>query len=372
MNPAQLNSLTSRQKLQLALSVVVIYWPIRVYININDLTQVALLGRLPLWLMEITVNATFFFLWISVIEWIQQRLFGWFGKGFLMEFKIPAQLAMFMMATVLAILFNMGFRSLWNFAESSLEHRFGLSQHYTPEDSIAHHFTKDQKKKANMGLTILAMLSAFYLASNRRAYRQLESVQLKAERLEKENVKAQFDALKNQVSPHFLFNNLSILSSLVELDSELAGKFLQQLSKAYRYILEQSDNDRISLEVELEFIETYLFLLQMRFEEKLRVTIDVPDAIATRYFIAPLTLQLLVENAVKHNQMSEEKPLQVSIQVADMYLVIENPLQPRPQSVPSTGLGLKNIVNRYKLLTDSPVVIAEKDGVFCVNIPLLV
>ncbi|WP_028522693.1 sensor histidine kinase [Runella limosa] len=371
MNLAPSDFLSKRQQLQLAWSVVVVYLPIRVYINIHDLSQVPILQRLPLWMMEVTVNVLFFFLWINVIEWVQQRFFSWFGRGFLMEFKIPAQLAMFSMATVLAIMFNIGFRGLWSFAEDSLEQRFGLAPNHSPENSVAHHFTKQQKKKANMGLTILAMLSAFYLASNRRAYQQLENIQLKAERLEKENVKAQFNALKNQVSPHFLFNNFSILSSLVEIDSELAGKFLQQLSKAYRYILEQSDNERVSLKVELEFIETYLFLLKMRFDEKLNVKIDIPESVANRYSIAPLTLQLLVENAVKHNRMSAEEPLLVSIHCDETYLSVVNPIQPRPQSEPSTGLGLNNIVNRYKLLTSSPVLITQKDGVFRATIPLL-
>ena len=112
MNLAPSDFLSKRQQLQLAWSVAIIYWPIRVYINIHDLSQVSILQRLPLWMMEITVNVLFFFLWINVIEWMQQRLFNWFGRGFLMEFKVPAQLAMFLMATLLAIMFNIGFRSL--------------------------------------------------------------------------------------------------------------------------------------------------------------------------------------------------------------------------------------------------------------------
>ncbi len=371
MNPARTNPLTARHKWQLALSVVVIYLPIRIYFNVNDFGEVEFAQRAPLWVMEIGVNVVFFFLWISVLEWIQQQLFNWFGQGFLIEFKIPTQIATFIIATALAMLFNVGFRSLWSAAENTLEDRFGLSRKQSEADAFTQRATRQQKRKANTGLTIMAMLSAFYLASNRRAYRQLEDVQLRAERLEKENIKAQLTALKNQISPHFLFNNLSILTSLVETDPKLSAEFIKRLSKVYRYILEQSDNERINLKTELEFVETYTFLLKIRFEDKLRIVVDIPEADQLRYSIAPLTLQLLVENAVKHNQMSDEQPLLVYLQSRENYLVVVNWIQPRPKNEPSTGLGLQNIINRYKLLTENPVVIIEKDESFIVKIPFL-
>jgi two-component system LytT family sensor kinase len=371
MNPSSTHHLTARHKWQLALSVVVVYLPIRVYINIIDFSEVEFAQRAPLWIMEIAVNVLFFFLWISVLEWIQQQLFDWFGQGFLIEFKIPTQIATFIIAGTLAVLFNMGFRSLWSAAENTLENQFGLSRKQSEVNAFTHRLTRQQRRKANAGLTVLAMLSAFYLASNRRAYRQLEDVQLKAERLEKENIKAQLIALKNQISPHFLFNNLSILSSLVEHDPKLSVQFINQLSKAYRYILEQSDHESISLKTELEFVATYIFLLKIRFEDKLQIVVDIPEADKLRYSIVPLTLQLLVENAVKHNRMSDEQPLVVYLQSRENYLVVVNWIQPRPKNESSTGLGLQNIIDRYKLLTEKPVVVTEKDESFIVKIPFL-
>ncbi len=371
MNPARINHLKSLQKWQLALSVVVIYLPIRVYININDFSEIEFSQRIPLWMMEIGVNVVFFFFWISILEWIQQQLFDWFGQGFLIEFKIPTQIATFIIACGLAVLFNMGFRNLWSIAESTLENQFGLTRKQSEVSAATQRMNRQQKTKTNAGLTVMAMLSAFYLASNRRAYRQLEEVQLKAERLEKENIKAQLTALKNQISPHFLFNNLSILSSLVETDPKLSVEFINRLSKAYRYILDQSDNERINLKTELEFVETYTFLLKIRFEDKLRIVVDIPEADKLRYSIVPLTLQMLVENAVKHNRMSDEQPLVVYFQSRENYLAVVNWVQPRPKNESSTGLGLQNIINRYKLLTEKPVLVTEKDESFIVKIPFL-
>ena len=199
----------------------------------------------------------------------------------------------------------------------------------------------------------------------------MKDIQIEAERLEKENVLAQFAALKNQVSPHFLFNSLSILSSLVYVDPALSEQFIDRLSRAYRYILEQKDNDRITLKTELEFIQAYVFLLKIRFDEKFSVHIDVPDAIAEQYAIAPLTLQLLIENAVKHNRMTSKEPLDVFIQVEETDLIVRNRIQPREELENSTGFGLQNIVNRYQLLTPRPVWVGEQNGEFVVRIPLL-
>ena len=173
------------------------------------------------------------------------------------------------------------------------------------------------------------------------------------------------------MNPHFLFNSLSILSSLVEVDSTLSVRFINQLSRAYRYILEQRDNERVSLRTELEFIQAYIFLLSIRFDDKLQVNIDVSESDANQYAIAPLTLQLLVENAVKHNQMSASQPLTVSIYRDHDYLLITNPIQLRPTTDTSTGVGLQNIINRYALLTDKAVWVGKQDGLFVVKIPLL-
>ncbi|MFD2936642.1 sensor histidine kinase [Spirosoma flavum] len=372
--------LTTSQKWQLALSVFVIYWPIRLYVNISSLGWLLMVRNVPFWILETILTVLFFYAWLTVTEWLQQRLFNIFGEGFLIEFRIPAQLATLVIASALALVFNFAFFMIWRGLDTAIEHRFGINREQevhpqrpamTPAILEERRKRGDQRRRVNNGLTVMAMLSAFYLAANRRAYRELEVVQVRAERLEKENVQAQFAALKSQVNPHFLFNSLSILSSLVHADAELSEKFIDQLSRAYRYILEQKDNERVLLKTELEFIQAYRFLLNIRFENKFDVVINVPEADQTRYSIAPLTLQLLVENAVKHNRMSVKEPLKVHIQIDEDCLIVKNNLQLRPQSETSTGMGLQNIITRYGLLTDRPVWVGETEGNFVIKIPLL-
>lgn len=372
--------LTNRQKWQLALSVFVVYWPIRLYVNISNPSWAFQVSRIPFFAMEILLSVLFFYVWISITEWIQRRLFDWFGEGFLVEFRIPAQLVTLLVASVMALTFNFGFYALWRTFDDFLEKQFPTYRIQTqhpprpkpgPAEETFRQASREQRARINNGLTVMALLSAFYLAANRRTNRRLQDMQLQAERLEKENVQAQFAALKSQVNPHFLFNSLSILSSLVHTDAELSEKFIDQLSRAYRYILEQKDNERVLLKTELEFIQAYRFLLNIRFENKFDVVVNVPDADQNRYSIAPLTLQLLVENAVKHNRMSAKEPLRVQIGLEGDCLVVCNNRQLRPQSEASTGVGLQNIINRYALLTDRPVWIGENDGSFMVKIPLL-
>jgi signal transduction histidine kinase len=371
--------LTNYQKWQLALSVFVIYWPIRMYVNGATWNWLFMARNIPFWVLEIILSILFFYAWITVTEWLQQRFFSRFGNGFFIEFKIPAQIATMAIASALAVVFNIAFLFIWHSLDDIVDQRFSNYQEEVrqPRPQIPQRSpeerrrSRDQRRRVNNGLTVMVMLSAFYLAANRRTYRRLEDIQVRAERLEKENVQAQFAALKSQVNPHFLFNSLSILSSLVHADADLSEKFIDQLSRAYRYILEQKDNERVLLKTELEFIQAYRFLLNIRFENKFDVAIDVPQAEQTHYSIAPLTLQLLVENAVKHNRMSVREPLHVTIRLDGNCLVVENNLQPRPKTETSTGVGLQNIVNRYALLTDQAVWIGETDDNFVVKIPLL-
>jgi two-component system, LytTR family, sensor kinase len=227
--------------------------------------------------------------------------------------------------------------------------------------------------RTNYALTLVISISIFYLILNRKSHFRMRQMEIQAEQLKKENALAQFEALKNQVSPHFLFNSLSILSSLVHVDANLSEKFIDQLSKAYRYILEQKDNETVSLKTELDFLKSYTFLLKIRFENKFDVRLSITEQEAEKYQIAPLTLQLLIENSVKHNRMSEKEPLIVAIQIKDRYLVVANLVRPRSEieRITSTGVGLGNIKSRYQLLTKSPVEIRQDGEWFTVKIPLI-
>jgi len=366
------NSLTNQQRWQMAATVFAIYWPIRLYVAIDRFSLTLLERVWPFWMMEIIVTILFFGLWITVSDWFQQRIFRLFHTGFLIEFDLPAQLLTLLVAGGLAVLFNMGFYRLW-LGMATLEPIRNTASMPAPADLRRSNrfMERGQQHKFDNGLTIMAMLAAFYLAANRRGYKQLEDIRVKAEQLKQEATQAQFVALKNQVNPHFLFNSFSILSSLIAVNPKLSIQFVGQLAKSYRYVLEQHDANLVKLQAELDFVKAYTFLLHIRFQDKFEVVTHIPPEKAEHYRIAPLTLQLLIENAVKHNQMSNEVPLLVTIELEQDYLLITNLIRLRPNTEESMGLGLKNIINRYQLLTDRPVVIEDQANVFLVKIPLL-
>ena len=191
-----------------------------------------------------------------------------------------------------------------------------------------------------------------------------------AEKYRKESAEFEYEMLRAQVNPHFLFNSLNTLSSLVYEDRDKAAEFIRKLSDVYRYVLDNRGKDLIELSREVEFTESYVYLLKLRFDEKLRVKMKIKDDLLKRK-IAPLTLQLLIENAVKHNIVSSKRPLNINIEITDNYLRVENGLQKKQQKGRSTGMGLQNIKNRYLMLTDREVKVEEDGKTFKVEIPLI-
>ena len=181
---------------------------------------------------------------------------------------------------------------------------------------------------------------------------------------------AKFESLKNQIDPHFLFNSLNVLSSLIEENPDNAQRFTTSLSKIYRYVLEQKDKELVSVEDELSFAKTYMNLLKMRFENSLFYELPTtginPDA-----KVVPLSLQLLLENTVKHNVVSEQKPLHIRIFIDGDYLAVQNDFQKKEVLQDRQGVGLQNIVNRYSIITNRKVLIEQNEENFTVKIPIL-
>jgi hypothetical protein len=188
---------------------------------------------------------------------------------------------------------------------------------------------------------------------------------------------AKFETLKNQIDPHFLFNSLNVLSSLIEENPENAQRFTTSLSKIYRYVLEQKDKELVSVEEELSFAKTYMNLLKMRFENSLFYELPIQeDGIAssiamTDAKVVPLSLQLLLENTVKHNVVSEQKPLHIRIYIEGDYLAIQNDFQKKEVIQSRQGVGLQNIVDRYSIITKRKVLIEQNEKTFTVKIPIL-
>jgi sensor histidine kinase YesM len=193
---------------------------------------------------------------------------------------------------------------------------------------------------------------------------------IEIEKYKTESLQAQLQNLKNQINPHFLFNNMSVLSSLVYKDQDKAVDFINQLSKVYRYLLDNKDSELVTLEEELTFIKSYTYLLQIRFDTNIKFEIDV-DKNKLQQLLPPMALQILVENAIKHNEISEAMPLTVHIKTIDDMLEVSNNLQLRIQSEPSSKTGLKNINERYKYFTNKTLDVIENDLSFIVRIPLL-
>ncbi|MCX6139065.1 MAG: histidine kinase [Ignavibacteriales bacterium] len=202
-------------------------------------------------------------------------------------------------------------------------------------------------------------------------FQKMKSSWLEAAQLKRETSVAQDHALRQQTDPHFLFNSLNTLTSLIMEDSELAIQYVGRLSNVYRYVLQSKERSVVSLHEELAFVRDFAFGFSLRFEDSFQLSIDIPD----RYLdseIPPLTLQILVDNCVKHNVVSKEKPLRVRINVsADGYLVVANNLQRKPPESPRTQIGLKNIIARYQLLTAEIIQITEGEAFFTVRLPLL-
>jgi sensor histidine kinase YesM len=214
---------------------------------------------------------------------------------------------------------------------------------------------------------ITFMISAIYASV--AFFIQWKANLLRAQALEKANIEARYETLRNQVNPHFLFNSLNTLLMMVG-DNEAAVKYVESLSDFMRYMLNTRDKEAVLLRDELKIARQYVFIQQSRFGGKLSVSFDVAESYF-HYAIPPLSLQMLIENSLKHNVISKENPLKVKVYISDhKYLVVENNIQPKIEKEPSTGVGLENIRNRYLYLTGKEISIQNHNNLFIVKLPL--
>ncbi|GAA0891071.1 hypothetical protein GCM10009122_07500 [Fulvivirga kasyanovii] len=206
-----------------------------------------------------------------------------------------------------------------------------------------------------------------YSVSFLKSWRELA---VESERMKKEVISSKYESLKNQVNPHFLFNSLNALTNLVYEDQDQAAKFIKKLSDVYRYVLESRDKDLVQLEMELKFAASYLFLQKIRYGDSLLVA---EQSMKTEGFkIPPLSIQMLLENAIKHNIISEDEPLKIEIYQEDGYLFVVNNLQKKNIiKSDSSEMGLANIKARYSFFTEKPVIIDDSNHKFTVGLPLL-
>ena len=215
-----------------------------------------------------------------------------------------------------------------------------------------------------IGLSFMAFFTA------RSWLYEWRNAAIEAEQLKSENIASQYQSLKDQLNPHFLFNSLNVLSNLVYENADKSAEFIQQLSKIYRYVLDVQQEELVGLDREISFAENYLSLQKIRFEGSLEYFMDVHHL--KGYYLPPLSLQLVLENAIKHNIASLEKPLKIMIEQNQDSLIIRNILQPKiTSSGKEGGIGLSNIEKRYALLSDKAPKISKTDKEFIVELPLL-
>ncbi|WP_461302366.1 sensor histidine kinase [Aureisphaera sp.] len=216
-----------------------------------------------------------------------------------------------------------------------------------------------------LGVAVI-FFNVFYHAVYQK--RELEN---KMTALKKEVVTSKYKSLKSQISPHFLFNSLNTLTSLMYEDRDLASDFVSRLASCYRYILDNREEDLVSLEKELNFLDSFMFMMNVRHEGALHIKTNI-QITTTEYLIPTLTLQMLVENAMKHNFYSKEKPMEILVETrGKQRLVVQNTYRKRELKEESTGLGIQNIKNRFAFYTSQEVLVEEGNGLFRVEIPLL-
>lgn len=212
---------------------------------------------------------------------------------------------------------------------------------------------------------MLLVISRAILLNNQSKLDAIEK-----ERLKRKSVQSELAALKNQVNPHFLFNSLNSLSLLVRENQNAAGKFINKLSFLYRYILQSKDHDLVPIKEELKFLESYIHLIKERYRENFIVNISIKDGLLQNK-IPTLALQLLMENAVKHNEISDDRPLKVEVFDEGKYLVVKNRLQQRVGNLESTNIGLSNLNVRFKLHMNKELEVLKEEGHFVVKIPFV-
>jgi len=238
---------------------------------------------------------------------------------------------------------------------------------------VRHGHIPDQYPRfADLGFFITVLAITYFIGlflSGRSFLLNWRASEVRAAELQAAQTAAQYESFQNQVNPHFLFNSLNVLSSLVYKDQDLAAKFIKQLSKVYRYVLEVKDKEVVALVTELNALEAYIFLIKIRFAKGLTIQNELSKMDKTQ--IVPLSLQMLLENAIKHNSVHVDSPLEVKLYKEDQHIIIENNLQLKSNPQESTGIGLENIKKRYQYLTDQVVVVEETNDCFIVKLPML-
>ncbi|MCR5862859.1 2TM domain-containing protein [Flavobacterium sp. J372] len=304
---------------------------------------------------DLAVNIGYILMYTTALHLANTLVFVAMDKLFNNDRMSPKRLAVGFMASFFVSVFVI---FLLRIVEDVLIEGESLQRFFAEED-ISNYYVA-----IVITMVVTLLIHAFYF------YKKYQENRVKQQKIIAGTASAKFETLKNQIDPHFLFNSLNVLSSLIEENPDAAQRFTTSLSKVYRYVLEQKDKELVSVEEELAFAKTYMNLLRMRFENS--ITFELPEKIpGDDAKVVPLSLQLLLENTIKHNVVSQQRPLHIKIYLEDGYLVVQNILQKKEVLQDRRGVGLQNIVSRYAIITDRKVLAEETKDHFIVKIPVL-
>jgi sensor histidine kinase YesM len=307
-------------------------------------------------------SVLFFFFFVSFffITWLTAEQMG---KYLLRQYAFPSltsQLTWLSLAYMFyGVIVVMVFSALYTIFDQTL---FSIV-HY---EYVGDFFDFD----ANLGMYFTYLIVIFFMGS-RYYFNHYKEAQLRSEQLQKENMRVKFEMLKNQIDPHFFFNSLSVLTSLVYVDADRSAEYITKLSKLYRYILDVRNEVLISMDREMEVLYNYIYLIQIRYQEGVNIQINRNLDSLSDVFIPPGSLQLLFENALKHNSYSKDSPLTISLEVSGNCLVVKNNIQPNELIASSSGIGLDNIRLRYELIGANKLTINHNAHEFEVCLPLI-
>ena len=328
------------------------------YTIIGSLFYTTALGLITKGKLELTsfaVTLGLMVLQVEIFAWIGLFVFGKINYNTVQEFirKILLRLAIFYVFVVLIA--GLMFVLVSAFLSYSQGINMGLFFQQLPEKELRGFIVG-----SSIGLLTGTVIFFFI---------ELIAAIKRAQQLTEEKMRYHYETLKNQMNPHFLFNSLNTLSTIIYQDVQLADRFIVKLSSIYRYILDQQDNKLVSLENEIIFVKDYFYLQQLRDDDRIGLIITVEQP--SNYLILPVSLQLLVENALKHNMATTGKPLKIQISMEDgKYIIVENNLQPKQQLDGSFQIGLKNLGERIKLVTGKELIVEKNTDRFKVKIPI--
>ncbi len=366
MKSIEQNRLPIKKKWLLAIALMTFFHSILMYVNLLSRTLTSFFKNAFLKVFIEYILGIFF---IMIFIFLAERILEFFYK----KIELPTSNVKNVLINIASFISFISIGALILFVSISIVN-YTLVHLFKMPDIVLlnNNYITNIRFKFIFFQYLVLILVVYFIILNRNYNFFTKEIKLKTENLQKQQVLNQFTALKSQVNPHFLFNSLSVLSSLVRVDSQLSEKFIDRLAKAYRYTLEQREHNLVLLKDELEFINAYFFLLQARFENKIALQNDITNHIAEQKYIVPLTLQVLIENAIRYNKMSASQPLKIYLSVQEAYLKVSNSYQPRPLPInEKEEKSFETIVEQYKAITPLSIQTQIEDNLYEVTIPLL-